>query len=138
MIQRTDSLEKILMLRKIQGKRKRRRQRMRWLDSITNSTDMNLIKFQILEDNGAWHAAVHGVAKSWTQLSSWTTTSIYELEDPTIKSMSLKKWKTQNWNCHCWCGWRIHFWSYDSLLSLSSIWGNDLQQVLSHCSQLCQ
>ena len=70
LLQRTDSLEKILMLGKIQGKRKRRRQRMRWLDSITNSTDMNLIKFQTVEDRGAWHAAVHGVAKTWTQLSS--------------------------------------------------------------------
>ena len=55
------------MLGKIEGKRRRRRQRMRWLDSITDSVDMNLHKLQeIVEDRGAWHAVVHGVTKSWT------------------------------------------------------------------------
>ena len=57
------------MLRKIEGKKRRGQQRMKWLDSITNSIEMNLSKFQeIVEDRGAWHAAVHGVTKSWTQL----------------------------------------------------------------------
>ena len=69
-----DSLEKTLMLGKIEGKT-RRRQRIRWLDSNTNSMNMNLSKLQeIVEDRGAWHAAVHGVEKSCTQLSDWTTT----------------------------------------------------------------
>ena len=58
------------MLGKIEDRRRRRRQKMRWLDSLTDSMDMNLSKFQeIVKDRGAWHAAVHGVAKSWTQLS---------------------------------------------------------------------
>ena len=58
------------MLEKIEGKRRRRQQRMRGLDSITDSVDMNLSKLQeIVEDRGAWHAAVHGATKSWGQLS---------------------------------------------------------------------
>ena len=64
---KTDSLEKTLMLGKIEGKRRRGQQRMRWLDSITDSTDLNLSKrWEIVKDRGAWRAAAHGVAKTWT------------------------------------------------------------------------
>ena len=72
---RADSLEKTLMLGKIEGQRRRGRQRMRWLDSITDSTDMNLSKLQeTVEERGIWRAAVHGVANSWTRLSDQTIT----------------------------------------------------------------
>ena len=75
MMWRADSLEKTLMLGKTEGRRRRGRQKMRWLDGINHPMDMSELR-EMVKDREAWHAAVHGVEKNWTQLSNWTTTIV--------------------------------------------------------------
>ena len=81
LMRRVDSLEKTLMLRGIGGRRRRGRQRMRWLDGISDSVHMNLNELrELVMDREAWHAVIHGVAKSWTRLSDWTELKLIKLK----------------------------------------------------------
>ena len=101
---RTDSLEKTLMLGKIEGRRRRGRQRMRWLDGITDSVDMSLSKFlAMVMDREAWRAAVHGVSKSRTRLSDWT-----ELIDRGKMFFYLAPWRIRHFLLAKWLILSIH------------------------------
>ena len=127
---RADSFEKTLMLGRIEGRRRRGRQRMRWLDGITDSMGMSLSKLQeLVMDREAWRAVIHGVAKSWTQLSNWTELNFCAGRLLSIAStpgdQTHQSYRKSVLNIH----WKDWCWSWSSN-TLATRWPNSLEKTV--------